>query len=442
MDFEDSLSQAREDTQMNVLLLNTSDITGGAARAAYRLHQGLQGIGVSSQILVQEQSSDDRAVISPKTRIAQGTSRMRVAVDALPLKFYRKRDATTFSLQWLPDGNASIIERLNPDLINLHWLGEAFVQVETIAKFNRPLVWSLHDMWTFTGGCHYSHDCTRYTASCGECPQLNSNNNWDLSRWVWQRKAKAWTNLNLTVVALSSWLAKCASSSSLLKNLRVEVIPNGLNTQKYKPIARQIARELLNLPQDKCLVLFGSLGATSDKRKGFHLLQPALQDLSQSGWQDRLELVIFGASQPENAPNLGFKAHYLGTLSDDLSLALIYSAADVFVLPSTEENLANTVMEAIACGTPCVTFNIGGMPDLIEHQKNGYLAQPYEIGDLAQGIAWILESEERHQKLSHRAREKTEQEFTMEIQARRYSSLFTEILNGCDRKNTHPLKSG
>ncbi len=436
------MSKATQNTQMNVVILNTSDITGGAARAAYRLHQGLQGIGVRSQMLVQEKFSDDRAVISPKTRMAQGTSRMRVAFDALPLKFYRKRDATTFSLHWLPEGNASTIERLNPDLINLHWLGEAFVQVETIAKFNRPLVWSLHDMWTFTGGCHYSDDCDRYTASCGECPQLASSSDWDLSRWVWQRKAKAWRNLNLTIVALSSWLAKCASSSSLFKNLRVELIPNGLDTQKYKPINRQVARELLNLPQDKHLVLFGSLGATSDKRKGFHLLQPALEDLSQSGWQDRLELVIFGASQPENAPNFGLKAHYLGTLSDELSLALVYSAADVFVLPSTQENLANTVMEALACGTPCVTFNIGGMPDLIEHQKNGYLAQPYEIRDLAQGIAWVLESEERHQKLSHRARKKTEQEFTMEIQARRYSSLFTEILKGCDHQNTRPVKFG
>jgi glycosyltransferase involved in cell wall biosynthesis len=164
-------------------------------------------------------------------------------------------------------------------------------------------------------------------------------------------------------------------------------------------------------------------------------LHPALQDLSKSGWQDRLELVIFGASEPENPPDFGFKAHYLGTLSDDLSLALVYSAADVFVLPSTQENLANTVMEAIACGTPCVTFNIGGMPDMIEHQKNGYLAQPYKIEELAQGLAWVLESEERHQKLSHRAREKAEQEFTWEIQSRRYLSLFSEILDGCDHKN-------
>jgi len=414
---------------MNVLLVSTYDIEGGAARAAYRLHQGLQGKGISSKMLVQDKSSNDVTVFAPKTRLDQGIARARLTLDALPLKFYRKRDSSTFSLQWLPDGILPKITPLESDVINLHWIGEAFLQAEAIAKFDKPLVWTLHDMWTFTGGCHYNQDCDRYTASCGACPQLGSSKDWDLSRWVWQRKAKAWRNLNLTIVALSSWLAKCATSSSLFQDMRVELIPNGLDTERYKPINRHVARDLLNLPQDKQLILFGSLKATGDKRKGFHLLQPALRDLSKSGWQDRLELVIFGASEPDNPPDFGLKAHYLGTFSDDLSLALVYSAADVFVLPSTQENLANTVMEAIACGTPCVAFNIGGMPDMIEHQKNGYLAQAYKNEDLAQGITWVLENEERHQKLSHRAREKAQQEFTLEIQARRYLSIFTEI---CD----------
>jgi glycosyltransferase involved in cell wall biosynthesis len=266
--------------------------------------------------------------------------------------------------------------------------------------------------------------------ACGKCPQLGSTQEWDLSRWVWQRKAKAWQNCNLTIVALSSWLANCAGASSLFQNRRIELIPNGIDTYKYRPLNQQVAREFLGLPQDKHLVLFGSLRATDNPRKGFHLLQLALQDLSQSGWQDKLELVVFGASEPENPPELGFPAHYLGQLNDDLSLAILYSAADVFVLPSTQENLANTVMEAISCGTPSVAFNIGGMPDMIEHQHNGYLAQPYSVEDLAQGIAWVLENQQRHQKLSYRAREKVEQEFTLAIQARRYVSLFTEILEG------------
>ena len=153
-------------------------------------------------------------------------------------------------------------------------------------------------------------------------------------------------------------------------------------------------------------------------------MQPALQELSQAGWQDKLELMVVGASRPEKPPELGFKSHYLGTLTDDLTLALAYAAADVFIAPSLQDNLPNTVLEAISCGTPCVAFNIGGMPDMIEHEQNGYLAEPYQIDDLVRGIIWTLENEERYQKLSHRAREKAEQEFALEIQARRYLSLF------------------
>jgi glycosyltransferase involved in cell wall biosynthesis len=380
-------------------------------------------------MLVQDKSSEDKTVTAPTTRIKESIAKIRLSFDVLPLNFYPQRGNITFSLQWLPDRIVPKITQLAPDVINLHWLGEAFVQAETIAKFDKPLVWTLHDMWAFTGGCHYNQECDHYTISCGSCPQLHSNKNWDLSRWVWQRKTKAWKGLNLTIVTPSSWLAECAMSSSLFKDMRVEVIPYGLDIARYKPLNRHVARELLHLPQDKQLVLFGAVKATSDKRKGFHLLQPALQELSKSEGNDGLELVIFGSSAPENPPYLGFNTHYLDTLRDDLSLALVYSAADVFVLPSTQDNLPNTVLEASACGTPCVAFNIGGMPDMIEHQKNGYLAQPYKIEDLAQGIAWVLENKERYQKLCDRAREKAEQEFALGIQARRYLSLFTEILS-------------
>jgi glycosyltransferase involved in cell wall biosynthesis len=386
-------------------------------------------------MLVQTKYSDDRKVIgSPASSgIGKVIAGARLSLDPLPLKLYPKRDRSYYSLQWLPDNIASKVAHLEPDVVNLHWINAGYLQIETLAKLNKPLVWTLHDMWAFTGGCHYNQECDKYTASCGACPQLGSSKDWDLSRWVWQRKAKAWKKLNLTVVTPSVWLAKCAKESSLFRDRRVEVIPYGLDLDKYRPINKKVARELLRLPQDKQLVLFGALRATSDKRKGFHLLQPALQELSQAGWQDKLELMVVGASRPEKSPEFGFDCHYLGTLNDDLTLALAYSAADVFIAPSLQDNLPNTVLEAIACGTPCVAFNIGGMSDMIEHQQNGYLAEPYKIDDLVRGIVWVLENEERYQKLSYRAREKAEREFALEIQARRYLSLFSEILEKGDR---------
>ncbi|NES73833.1 MAG: glycosyltransferase, partial [Okeania sp. SIO2D1] len=298
---------------------------------------------------------------------------------------------------------------------------------ETLAKLQRPIIWTLHDMWAFTGGCLYTQDCEGYLNSCGKCPQLNSNNSWDLSRWVWQRKKRAWKNLDLTIVTPSSWLADCARSSSLFKDLRIEFILNGIDTQVYKPFAKDLARKILNLPLNKHLILFGSLKATSDPRKGFPLLKKALQELTKSETSDNLELIVLGASQPESDSQLELKTHYLGTLRDDLSLALVYSAADVFVLPSVQDNLPNTILEAIACGTPCVAFKIGGMPDMIDHQKDGYLVQPYQTEDLAKGISWLLGDEERYQTISHLVREKAEKQFTLEIQANRYLAICEEI---------------
>ncbi|MGK7922755.1 MAG: glycosyltransferase family 4 protein [Trichodesmium sp.] len=413
---------------MKVLLVNTDDSSGGAARAAYQLHEGFQKIGLTSQMLVQTKRTDNQTIIPQQAKLNRKIAQFSPNLTTWPVPLYRQRKQSLFSPQWFPDRLVSQVTEIAPDIINLHWLCWGFVQIETLPKFKRPLVWTCHDMWPFTGGCHYSGQCDRYEESCGACPQLNSNKNRDLSHWVWQRKAKAWKNLNLTIVTPSSWLARCVSSSSLFQNRRVEVIPNGLDIQRYKPTHKKLAREILNLPQDQKLILFGSLSPTSDFRKGFHLLQPALQNLSQAGWQDKIQLVIFGSSRQKETPELGFPCRYLGWLNDDISLALVYGAADVFVAPSVQDNLPNTIMEAIACGTPCVGFNIGGIPDLIDHQLNGYLAQAFEIEDLAKGIAWVLENPERYQKLSDNSRKKAEQEFTQQLQANRYLSLFQEIL--------------
>ncbi len=412
---------------MKALLISTYN-AGGAGLATCRLHRGLLDIGVASQVLVQTKKRNDRAMIAPKTKVGKGIASLRQTLSGLPLHLYPQREDAMFSVPWLPSAIAPQVNQLNPDVINLHWISHGYLQIETIARFNKPIVWTLHDMWPFTGGCHYSQGCDRYMASCGTCPQLHSDKRWDLSRWIWQRKANIWKNLDLTIVTPSYWLAECASASSLFRNLRIEVIPNGLDTQRYKPMSRQLAREWLNLPQDKQLVLFGSANV-NDRRKGWDLLQQALGSLSQSIWRDRIELIVFGFSELNIETDLGFKSYYLGELNDDVSLALVYAASDVFVTPATQDNLPNTVMEAIACATPCVAFKIGGMPDMIEHQQNGYLAQPFNVEDLAQGIVWVLENQERHQKLCECAEQKAKAEFSIERQARRYQSLFTELID-------------
>jgi len=409
---------------MKPLILSTSDLEGGAARAAYRLHQGLQAVGSSSQMLVRAKLSGDKNVIAEKSML----TKLGPQMNTLMMRRYPQRQRKLFSSQWFPDAIASHVARLNPDVVNLHWVSNGFLRIETLAKLKKPLVWTLQDMWPFTGGCHYSEACDRYQHACGRCPQLKSNRERDLSRSVWRRKRDAWKGLNLTIVTPSHWMADCVRASSLLQHRRVDVIPFCLDTAVYRPLPQSLARQALNLPEDKRIVLFGALSATSDHRKGFHLLVPALKRLSQqTQWQDTIELAVFGSSAPATPVDLGFKAHYLGSFQDDLSLALIYSAADVMVVPSLYESFGQTTSEALACGTPVVAFDATGPKDVVDHQLNGYLARPYDVDDLAHGIDWILAEPERHRQLSLQARDKAEHAFPLRRQAQAYLELFEEV---------------
>ncbi len=416
-------------TDLKVLILSTKDLGGGAARAAYRLHQGLLTAGVDSQMLVQNKLSGDRSVIGPKSKVQRGIAATRPALEQLPFTLHRDRDPTIniFSAQWFPSKVLDQIERLNPDLINLHWVCGGFVPIEALAKLKQPLVWTFHDMWAFTGGCHYSGECDRYTKSCGTCPQLGSKRNWDLSRWIWQGKAKAWQNLNLTIVTPSQWLAEATKSSSLFKNYPIEVIANGIDPQIYQAHPKELARKMLRLPTDKKIILFGALDSTQDKRKGFPLLLSGLQYLRQLVSPQVVELVIFGASAPARPIDYGFKAHYVGKLSDDIALSLLYASADVFVAPSIQDNLPNTILEALFCGTPCAAFKIGGIPDLIEHQQNGYLARPFIAEDLARGIDWILADPLRYQHLAGKSRAKAIAQFDLNWQTQKYLRVFNDL---------------
>ena len=413
---------------MNVALLSTFDTLGGAAIATYRLHQGLQSIGVCSNLVVQSKKSDDCTVLGPRSKLEKIAARFRPHLDGLANKIYWRRDKALFSAALLPDRLASRVIEIKHDVIHLFWVSGGFLKIETLREFNRPIIWTLHDMWPFTGGCHYDNECRRFQQSCGTCPILHSENEHDLSRYIWERKRKSWENIPITVVATSHWLADMARSSSVFRNRRIEVIPNGINTDKYKPIQKKIARATWSLPQDKHLILFSAFSATSDKRKGNQFLMPALERMAKAGWNENTELVIIGASGPENSSEFGMKVHYMGHLHDEESQVLLYSAADVTVAPSMQENLSNTVMESLACGTPVVAFNIGGMPDLISHQKSGYLVAPFDINELASGIAWILEDKARHDSLSQFARQTVMERYASKVVANQYLTLYQDVV--------------
>jgi glycosyltransferase involved in cell wall biosynthesis len=412
---------------VRVVHVSASDIRGGAARAAFRSHQALLSAGVDSHMLVQERRSDAAYVHAPRSILKRIVSRYVVPrADRVINRVYLNRDATLFHSEWVPTDVTSRAKRLVPDILNLHWVCNGFVRVEAVAQFGVPVVWTLHDMWPFTGGCHYNGECRGFELRCGNCQQLGSRTQLDLSRLVWARKQRAWAGVNLTVVAPSRWLADEARRSSLFRSVRIEVVPNGIDLQRYRPMDRVRARESLELPRDAPLILFGAAAALHDRRKGFDLLQQALSKLRGSVPEDA-RLVVFGNNASDRRVDFGLPVHYQGVLTDEAMLARLYAAADVFVAPSRQDNLPNTVLEAVACGTPCVAFDTGGLRDLIDTRATGWLAKPFDTEDLARGIAWVL-AHPRATELSAAVRLKAERELGTELHAKRMLALYNSLI--------------
>jgi len=409
---------------MKILIVNTSDIQGGAARAAYRLHQSLLAQNINSQMLVQSKSSDDFTVLAPTSKIAKGINKLRPTLDGLLVKCYKNKSHTLFSPAWV--GLSSVVDRINeinPDVVHLHWICEGMMTIEAIAKIKVPIVWSLHDMWAFTGGCHYDEHCEGYKQHCGNCKVLVSNKENDLSRRIHSRKSKVFDGIEkLTIIGLSRWMADCAESSQLFGNKQIVNLPNAIDTDIFSPFDKSQARALLNLPIDKKLILFGAMGATSDPRKGFLELSVSLSLLKR----DDVELVVFGSSQPKKPQGFSHKVHYLGHLHDDVTLRVLYNAADVMVVPSLQENLSNAIMESLACGTPVIGFDVGGNNDMVEHKKNGYLARAGNEQDLAKGIEWVLNAE-NYVQLCANARDKVVSTFDSRLVAKQYIELYKQV---------------
>ena len=244
---------------------------------------------------------------------------MRSSLDRLPLGLVMRGPRPMFSPAWLPERLAHRVRRSAPEAVHLHWIAGGMLRIESLPRLGRPVIWTMHDMWTFTGGCHYDDGCGRYVAACGCCPVLGSSRQADLSSWVMRRKRRAWRGVPMTLVAPSCWLADRASASSLFRDWPVRVIPNGLDLERFQPVDPGLARRLLGLPQDRSYLLFGALDPGGERRKGLGLLQAALQRLAASGWGDRLDLLVLGAMAPAAPLELNLRTHFLGVLRDEPS---------------------------------------------------------------------------------------------------------------------------
>ena len=414
---------------MKILHLNTYDANGGAAIAARRLCEALNKEGISALLGCQQQNSDLPFVLKVQTVLPSKLYKIAQLVNDYTLRLFIRKNASIFTYPFLPLSFNKWIKQQAPDIIHLHWISGSFLSSFTlrqIAKLNIPIVWTLHDTWAFTGGCHYYDSCSQWRTQCVDCHQCLSFPLKNCIHYAWKLKRNVLKKINPHIVALSNLFKTDIESSAILKSQPISKLPNCIDTNCFKPLEKKIARKILGLYEDKKYILFGAVSVTSDKRKGFDLLQKALLSLPN---KENTECLIFGASHAgENEP-LPLPTHYLGRLHDEISLALVYAAADVFVCPSREENLPNTIMEALACGTPVVAFSVGGIPDMIEHGVNGMLAKPHNPEELAQGIAHILENKERRESMGKAARKIAEGRYSMPVVAKQYIALYEQIIS-------------
>ncbi len=410
---------------MKVLMVSTTDRLGGAAIGAYRIHRALRNAGIQCEMLVLRKVTADPSVHRladhlerwgrGRRRLAESRHHRRLASHA------RRAEAGHWSLNQFSYPIAEVINGFAADIAHLQWAGDNFLPISELAKIDAPLVWTLQDMWPLTGGCHYAGDCQRYRETCGRCPQLVSGAERDLSTRVMHAKREKWARKPMTIVCLSRWLARCARESALMRDRRIEVIGNPIDPQVFKPLDQTAARRAFNLPLGRKLILFGAIGGASDRRKGFQYLHQALRGLSA---ESDAELVIFGGDNPgELQQNL--PTHHIGQLRDELSLSLLYSACDVYVLPTLEEAFGNTLAEALASGSPCVTFDSSGAVDIVRHRRDGYIARLLDSDDLLSGIEWTLAQSwspaRLHEDLIAR--------YGAAVVARRYITLYQSLLD-------------
>ncbi|SDG47451.1 glycosyltransferase family 4 protein [Psychroflexus sediminis] len=410
--------------EIKVLHVVAGSLNGGAAKGAYWQHQGLLEIGVDSRVLInsREVPSDENVtsiIFDKKSLIRQA---VKSQLDQLPLKFYENDQRSIFSVGFFGHDITKHDWYKWADVINLHWINAGFISIKGIGKIKKPIVWTLRDMWPFTGGCHYSLGCENYKTGCGSCFQLGSANKHDLSRMINLSKQKKLPK-SMKLVGISNWISQQAIQSSVFKNFDVRTIFNNINCSEFYPIDKKNSREVLGFPANKKIILVGAQNI-NDFYKGFNKYLGAISSLAKKQYF----LVFFGNLDESLLKNIEFEYKNFGFLNDSISLNLLYSCADVFVAPSIMDAFGKTIGESMACGTPVVCFDSTGPKDIVDHKINGYKAKPYQIEDLREGITWVLENDEKQQELSRNAIKKVKSTFDSKIIASQYLKLYEECL--------------
>lgn len=429
---------------MRVTHLSTYHLFGGAAVAATRLHRALQKHGsVESTLLVGTSDRQERHRPAPNVLylasnfLAEQTAFGRFVAERLYfLPFERDRSVRfQFSPAAFGAGLTFHDAILQADVLHLHWINFGFLSIDglrALAELGKPIVWTLHDQWAFTGGCHYARGCGNFLSHCRQCPYLKKPGEQDLSYRIFEQKKQVFDSSDIQFTSPSHWLANEGLRSALLRNSRFTVIPYAIDNDVFRPLTRAEANAHLELPgtdqpEGPARLLFGSASVT-DPRKGFRYFTEALTLLHQQHPDLTVEVLVFGKGRSYLFDELPYTIRHLGILTTEADVVAAYNAADALVVPSLEDNLPNTVIESLTCGTPVVGFRTGGIPEMIDHQQNGYLAAVGSAQELANGLAFIL-THPSPDVLRQHARQSAEARFSEEVVARQHVELYGTLIS-------------
>jgi len=415
---------------MNILIVNTSERKGGAAVAANRLMEALNNNGEKAKMLVRDKQTDNISVARlPRQTMGKWAFLWERSCILMRLRFCRDH---LFEID-VANMGADITRTQEfkwADVIHLHWINQGMLSLgglRKIVKSGKPIVWTMHDLWPASSICHYARGCKAFTTGCHNCPLLpGGGSKHDLSCSVWKKKKAILNRANICFVACSRWLEGQAKQSALLAGQRIVSIPNAIDGHTFCPQDKREARTKVDLPLDKHIILFVSQRVT-DTRKGMEYFVEAIKRMVEEHPDVRENTVaaILGGHSDEIAERLDLPAYSLGYVDDEQTIVSIYNSADVYVLPSLEDNLPNTIMEALSCGVPCVGFRVGGIPEMIDHGRSGYVAEFKDAADLARGIHWTLFEADR-ESLSRAATSKVWANYSQQSVAMRYTELYSQ----------------
>ncbi|OYT69779.1 MAG: glycosyl transferase [Chloracidobacterium sp. CP2_5A] len=394
---------------MNVLHINEFDQLGGAATAMWRLHAGLRRLGVNSRIMAARVSGGGAEVCRlPPWRWRD----YQLARLGRRLRFPDVFITSTLDLARDPVFQAA-------DVIHLHNLHHGYFNYLALPKLLRGkrAFLTLHDMWAVTGHCTYSADCARWKAGCGRCPypEAYPAMRFDTSALEWRLKRRALAERVAGVFVLSRWM-EAVAKESFLSHLPVYCIPSGLDAEVYRPYDKADCRRLLGIPNDQFVLMFAAMNV-NDPRKGGDLLTAALERLAIER-RRRLTLLVLGDALPAGCATLGCQIALAGRVMNDHLKARVYSAADVFVSPAREEAFGLVLQEAMACGVPCISFRVGGMPDLVREGETGLTVTPENVAELAAALVSVMDNADERATMGRQARRLVVTEYDIQSQAR------------------------